>query len=127
MLACCTTNNELRTTSYELRLRGWLQRHGLECLLEDGVGRRCGCAELHVRYVDGDVRREAFLVNGCVFRAEKARGREPQAAAVGQLDEFLQRRASSGVLPDERRTAVAVERRREHLRRAGGARVDEQR
>ena len=75
----------------------------------------------------GDGGFQPFFVQRIAFRREVARGRQPQAGAVGQPHQLLRRGAADRVLADEVGALVADHRRGKDLRRAGGAGVDEER
>ena len=84
-------------------------------------------SEFDIRFVDGDGGFETFLVQRSAARREESRGRQPEAAAIRQPDQFLLRGATDRVFADEIRALVADERRREQLRAARRAGVDQQR
>ena len=84
-------------------------------------------AELDVGFLDAHVRLDALAVNRIALRREVLRVGEPQAAILGQLHEFLNAGAAERALADDIGALVAVERRDEQLRGAGGAGRDQER
>src|SRR5262245_3388326 len=74
-----------------------LGSEGLEGLVQEDVGGRRRLAELDVGFVHGDRGFEALLVERRAGRREEAGGRQPQSAAVGQLDELLRGGAADRV------------------------------
>src|SRR6185369_8954062 len=85
-----------------------------------------GLTEFHIRFVNGDGRLETLFVQRLAGRRKKSSGGEPEAAAVGQPHQFLLGGATDRMFADQIGALVADERRREELRRSGGARVDQE-
>src|ERR1700681_2133829 len=86
---------------YTKSLCGFFLREPLEGLVEDRIAGRRRLTELHVRVYDAARGLQPLFVQRRTGRSEIARGREPHAAAVRQLDQPLDRGASDGVLADE--------------------------
>ena len=74
-------------------------------------------AELDVGFVDRHGRFEPFLVKRAAVGRQVTRRRQPQAAAVGQLDQLLLRGAADRVLADELGALVPEQGRRQTVPR----------
>src|SRR5690349_6121774 len=84
--------------AHRTRLCGVPAVDAIDGRVENGVllGRRF--AEIDVRLVDLDVRRQTFPLDGVAGGREVARVRQPQPASIGQTNELLEARAAERAL-----------------------------
>src|SRR5712692_10096694 len=100
-LVTALTKSPIDPLTNYYQLCGFLFREAFQCLVEDGVGRRRGLPEFDVRLVDRNGRLEPLFVQRCSGGREVARGRQPEACAVGQPKELLRRGATDRVLANQ--------------------------